>query len=135
MRLPSIFRSRRGSIDMIPDFGGSIILFAIMLSVALSALGVMALKASMDNAAWHVCRMIEVDGTYDAAEQQKVAAYLSEIHLGAQVSVSPVQDTYDLDESFTVTLSFNAKLGGGGAQSLALPVYGRASGISEVYQK
>lgn len=133
MRLIKILRDERGSV--LPETAGSWIVFAIMLAICLSVVGAVNLKNELDNAANNVARVIASDGTYDAGEQQKVAAYLQRLHLVAQVTVSPAENTYNLGDPVDVTLSLTTSLGLGGYNGIALPIKGYGSAESEVYEK
>lgn len=132
MRVIRLLKDRSG--EGLPEMAGSIILWGLLLATCMSVLAAFVIKFQLNNAAGHVGRMIEEDGCYDTAEQQKVSNYLSQIHLGAVVAVSPAQNEYDLGESFTVTLSYSASLGIGGNR-FTFPIKGYAAGTSEVYQK
>jgi|GEM_PF-4373290 hypothetical protein len=133
MKLLRILRNNSGSI--LPETAGSIIILSLLMAVCLSALGALILKMELDPAATDIKRMIEVDGRYDTAEQQKISTFLSNMHLSVNVNVSPADNEYNLGDSFTVTLTASVNLGAGGLKNLPLPIYGEAEGTCEVYQK
>jgi hypothetical protein len=128
-----VLRDHRGSIYT--DSLVSFLLGTMFLSISISATAAMFTKYTLTTAATDVKRLIETDGKYDTAERQKIANFLSSENVTAVVTVSPAKDEYDLGETFSVTLSKTASLGGGGTARLSLPLNGKAAGSCEVYHK
>jgi hypothetical protein len=133
MSIKGIFKGGEGSVYT--DALVSVMLWAVLFAVSLSALGAMAKKFTLIAASNDVKRLIEVDGRYDAEEQQKIRSFLSGAGVGASVTVSPSKDYYTLGETFTVTLSSTSTLGAGGIGKLTLPIRAAAAGCCEVYRK
>jgi len=111
------------------------------ISAVVTAIGLSALAAGVEDfhlnvAATDVKRIIETDGVYDAAEQQKVAAYLQNNEISATVSVTGDNiQNLSLGDAFTVTLQKSYSFGVAGIGFTPLTFHGRADGTSEVYHK
>lgn len=133
MKLKKIFKDDSGSVYT--DAIVSTMLWAALLAIGLTSLGAMAKKFTLITAASDVKCLIEVDGKYDSAEQQKISAFLSGANVHATVSVSPAENYYSLGDTFTVTLSGTSQIGAGGIRYISMPVSAKASGVCEVYLK
>lgn len=133
--LKTLLKDRRGSVQI--DMAGSLLIWGLFMALTFSVFAAFILEFNITAAASDVKRMIECDGRYDSAEQQKITDFLASENIHALVTVSPAPSggAYNLGDLFTVTLTATTSIGAGSSMSVPLPLIGRASGSCEVYNK
>lgn len=127
------FRERRGDAYIEVIVKVIVVLMALLLVV--STFSVVMSVQRLNSAADEVGRMIEVDGKFDASENQKAQQLLDDNGIsGATVSCT-ASGNIQINTSFAVTIKENAKLGIGGVSVLSVPLTGQSTGFSNVYWK
>lgn len=134
MRILKILHNKSGNV--IVDTTALCLVAAAVIALGLTTFSAVSNKYTLIQTSNNVKRIIETDGKYDTAEQQKISQYLNNHHLtDITVSVSPKKDKYQLNEEFTVTLTKNVTLGLNGGEGLSLPLKTSAFGSCEVFSK
>ena len=110
-----------------------VVLMALLLVV--STFSVVMSIQRLNSAADEIRRMVEVDGKFDTSENQKAQLLLNDNGIsGATVSCT-ANGKIQINTSFTVTITVNAKLGISGVSILSMPLSGQSTGFSNVYWK
>ncbi|MEG0273145.1 MAG: DUF4320 family protein [Hydrogenoanaerobacterium sp.] len=129
-------REKRGSIMI--GVSVTILVFTMVLMIIITFVPLYNHKQALDTAATEIARYIEIKGAVNREVFNYVEEIKNTINLNFDFSVDANytgSQNIQLEDKFTVTLTYDTKFGIGGIMSIPIRITGKGYGVSEKYRK